>query len=250
MSGWWWWPADGSAGERPVLFFPPAGADQNVVRPLLPHIGDLRLGVLRLPGRGPRAHEDPPTALAGLVAAIADAAAGLGGPPPVLVGHSFGGLLAYAVASRLQDRGRPVARLVALASSSPPAWMAELAADRAAHPAGGRAGFAARRSARILRDGGVPAEIAAHPELRSRVLATAAVDAGLAFDGFGTSALRSPVTAIRARDDRWVDAGAVAGWADVAGGGYDAATVPGGHFFYRDHPERLATRLRLETTLY
>lgn len=141
MSAWWWWPGGGGTGERAVLFFPPAGADQNVVRPLLPHVGDLRLGVLRLPGRGPRSSEDPPDALPGLVAAITDATVGLGGPPPVLVGHSFGGLLAYAVAAGLEARGVSVARLVTLASSSPRAWITELAADRSAHPADGRAEF-------------------------------------------------------------------------------------------------------------
>lgn len=249
MSRWWWWPAGGGDGQRPVLFFPPAGADQSVVTPLLAHVHGLALGVLRMPGRGPRAGEPPPAELAALVRAIGAATLGLAGPPPILVGHSFGGLLAYAVAAELQAREAPVARLLAVTSTSPPAWAAELAADRDRHPGTDRAEFATRRSARVLAQGGVPVPVAARPELREQALATVATDAGLSYDGFGTARLRCPVTAIRARDDELVDAAAVAGWAEVTGAGCDVVVVPGDHFFYRTRPAAFATRLRMEAAL-
>jgi hypothetical protein len=66
-----------------------------------------------------------------------------------LVGHSFGVLLACALAAELETSGRQAARLVTLAGASPQAWHAELDADRSTHPDADREDFVARRTARI-----------------------------------------------------------------------------------------------------
>jgi surfactin synthase thioesterase subunit len=246
-AAWWWWPAGTHPEDRPVLFFPPAGAEQGIVRPLLPHAAALRLGVLRMPGRGVRRDEPAPRELGPLVGAIAAAVAGLGGTAPVLVGHSFGGLLAFAVAAELETRGRQVARLVTLASASPEAWHAELDADRSSHPDADREDFVARRTARILAQGGVPPEVAGHAEYGETARAGVAVDIGLAWAGFGTATVRCPITAIRAADDRVLNPGSVAGWAAATTTTCEQVTVPGGHFFYRERPRDLIARLKMDT---
>jgi surfactin synthase thioesterase subunit len=243
---WWWWPTGTHAEDRPVLFFPPAGAEQGIVRPLLPHAAGLRLGVLRLPGRGVRRDEAPPQELAPLVDAIAGSVAGLGGSAPILVGHSFGGLLAFAAAAAIEARGRAVARLITLASASPAAWHDELDADRRDHPDADRADFVARRTARIIARGGIPAEIDGHAEYGALARAGLAVDVGLSWTGFGRARLGCPITAIRASDDPLLDAGSVGGWADATTDAYEMVTVPGDHFFYRDRPRNLVARLRVE----
>lgn len=46
---WWWWPAGSHPDDGPVPFFPPAGAEQGIVRPLLEHAAGLRLGVRARP---------------------------------------------------------------------------------------------------------------------------------------------------------------------------------------------------------
>ncbi|WP_267887816.1 alpha/beta fold hydrolase [Streptomyces sp. NBRC 109706] len=88
-----------------------------------------RMAALNLPGFGPGEAPTPaPDSWRAAVAALAAgtlAAAGDG--PPVLVGHSIGGVLAHAVAGALRDAGRPVAGVVLIDTYEPlPAVSAEV----------------------------------------------------------------------------------------------------------------------------
>ncbi|HEY5821773.1 MAG TPA: alpha/beta fold hydrolase [Propionibacteriaceae bacterium] len=241
----WWWPLGSPYGQRPVLFFPPSGAEPSAARGLLGHGAGLRFGVLQLPGRGERLDEPAPTDLRPLIVDVADAVAALDGPPALLVGHSFGGLLAYGVTAELEDRGTPVARLITVASVSPSSWTAELAADRAAHT-GGLEDFVRRRSALILANGGVPAELLAHPEFSARAAELTRVDVGLSFGGFEPRVIQTPTTTVVARDDTVLAPGAGDGWGDIAAGDFRRFDVPGGHFFYRSAPGRLVAQIRMD----
>ncbi len=49
----WWFPEGRVPDARPVLFFPPSGAEPSVARPLVSATAGLGMGVLQLPGRGP-----------------------------------------------------------------------------------------------------------------------------------------------------------------------------------------------------
>jgi surfactin synthase thioesterase subunit len=234
---WWWWAAGNHPGERPVLFFPPAGAEQTAVRPLLPHVAGLRLGVLRMPGRGPRAAEPVPTSLATLTAQITRSVLALDGPPPLLVGHSFGGLLGYAVALALQEAGRPAARLLAVASVPPSGWRdrAEGSSDE---------DFVARQTDRILSRGDIPQQVAADPALAARARDQIRTDLVLSLQAVAAVPLSCPITALRGADD--MVAPDMDGWREVSSAAVETVTVPGGHFFYRTAPQLLTTRLRME----
>lgn len=236
---WWWWPAGAPQAERPVLFFPPAGADQTVVGPLVHHLAGVRLGALRMPGRGLRRDEPAPTDLEQVIGPIADAVVGLGGTAPLLVGHSFGGLLAFAVAQELDRRGRPPARLVAVTSTAPHAWEDYLASLGASD----REDYVERRVARLLRDGAVPESLAGHPELGQAVREQLAADVRMSYRSFSTDPLSCPITAITAREDALVDRDASALWHKATNGEIHELTVPGGHFFYRENPVLLARLL-------
>jgi pyochelin biosynthesis protein PchC len=233
----WWWPAGDQPGERPVLFFPPAGADQTAARPLLPQVAGLRLGVLRMPGRGPRASEPAPVSLTALTRQIAGAVAALDGPPPLLVGHSFGGLVGYAVARALEEAQRPVARLLAVASLPPDRWRA-----RADGTDGGD--FVDRQIDRILGRGDVPRLVAADPALVARTRAQLRTDLLLSLQPVPAGPLSCPVTVLRGAADQVVTE--LDGWQAATSATAEIVTVPGGHFFYREDPQRLAARLRME----
>jgi surfactin synthase thioesterase subunit len=223
---------------RPVLFFPPAGGDQTAVLPLVPLAAGMRLGALRVPGRGSRQEETAPTDLVALAERVATSVVALPGPPPVLVGHSFGGLVAYAVACLVEERGAAIGRFVAVASSSPPAWQRDVSAASAM--------AVEERTDRILARGALPPHIAADPELSSHARSLIATDVALGHHSLPLRPLTCPVTVVRGRDDTMVSLEATEGWASVTATPPAVITVPGGHFFYRSSPERLVNLLRME----
>jgi surfactin synthase thioesterase subunit len=113
-----------------------------------------------------------------------------------MVGHSFGSVLAFVVAGRLQRRGRPPAGLVAVAGVAPARWREHLARVAAAD----REDYVRRRTAELIADGALPGGIAGHPELQAA-----------ARHPFDPDPVACPITVVRARDDGVVGPDAVAG---------------------------------------
>jgi surfactin synthase thioesterase subunit len=196
------------------------------------------LGVLRLPGRGLRRHEPSPESLRDAVGAIASSIAAMAGPAPLLVGHSLGGLVAFAVAQELDRRGRSAARLMALTSTAPHAWEEHLVASGAQNSEE----YVERRVARLMRDGAVPAELADHPELGVAVREALTADVRMSYVGLEGTPLSCPITSVVARDDTIVHRDATSLWHKATSRDLDEIVVPGDHFFYRSNPE-LLTRL-------
>ena len=238
---WWWPPGSDLYGQRPVLFFPPSGAEPSIARGLVQHAAGLRFGVRQLPGRGTRLAEPTPTDLREVILASAAAVSALDGPPAVLVGHSFGGLLAYGVAAELEAQNRPVGRLLVVAAASPSSWRGEL------RGAGGDLDeFVRQRTQQVLTNGGVPPELLTHRDFGARALHLTEVDVRLSAHGFEPRPLRTPITAIVAMHDTVLDTSAADGWAYVAAGDFRRVDVPDGHFFYRAAPQRLMAHIRME----
>lgn len=231
---WWWFPPGSPRAGRPLLFFPPAGADQSVAAPLVPHLAGVRFGVLRVPGRGIRADEPPPASLAELGSAVVHSIEALDGPRPVLAGHSFGSLMAFGAAQELERRGRPPARLVAIAGTAPLAWHRRRTRLPPPHE------YVPRRVAQLFADGGVPAAVAADPELAGQARAMLETDVRLSLDPLDPAPVSCPLTSVRARDDELVDAEGAALWHEASTSEVDEIVVPGGHFFYRTAPRVLA----------
>jgi thioesterase domain-containing protein len=81
--------------------------------------------LLALPQPGFVAGEELPASLEALVATQVEAVLGCGPAPAILCGHSSGGLVAHAVASRLEALGQPPAGLVLIDTYWPdPAFLA------------------------------------------------------------------------------------------------------------------------------
>jgi surfactin synthase thioesterase subunit len=241
---WWWWPAGSPQGQRPVLFFPPAGADQTVVSPLVHHLAGVRFAALRMPGRGLRRGEPPPSTMAEAVEAIASSIAAMAGPAPLLVGHSLGGLVAFAVAQKLEHRGRAPARLMALTSTAPHAWEQHLTSSGAQDSQD----YVERRVARLLRDGAVPTELAEHPELGTAVREALTDDVRMSYTTLDGSPLSCAITSVVARDDAIVDREATALWHKATSRELEEIVVPGDHFFYRTNPQLLSRLIVGELT--
>jgi surfactin synthase thioesterase subunit len=245
-SAYWWWTGASSSAQRPVLFFPPSGAEQSVAGPLANQLGDVRFGVLRLPGRGARHDEPHPHDISALIEDIAASVAALDGPPPMLVGHSFGGLLGYGVADALQRRGAEVGLVMPIASVSPAAWLRELNRDAVLHPGEDGEQFVARRSELILGSADFNADVLTNEELAGRARSLIGVDVRLSRQGFPVRTISAPIVVIRAGADRMVAPESLTEWALATTGGHRQVTVPGTHFFYRERPMLLASHLRME----
>lgn len=120
-SSWFWIPRPRRAPRLRLVCFAHAGgtaASFSALSAALPP--DTELWATQLPGRFVRYREPATTSLSELVAQIADALLAAAEPdvPIALLGQSFGGLLAFEVAKRL-ERVRPALALVVLSASPP-----------------------------------------------------------------------------------------------------------------------------------
>jgi surfactin synthase thioesterase subunit len=224
----------GNASPRDVIAFPGAGGFGGEFRALrgvldtLP--GDARFVALQYPGRG--GANAPAASFDDLVAKCAARSAEAARPRPVLLGHSFGALVAYATAVALEAAGTGVGALVAVGADAP---------DRVTLPV---EAAASREAARAYLDS-IGDDIlgrAPDDEWREIIVDTAWRDLVLltGFPGPAPVKLRCPVLAVRGRDDRITADDRMAAWADTTEGGFDLASLPGGHTDMLSSPEFLA----------
>ncbi|WP_338416729.1 alpha/beta fold hydrolase [uncultured Sphaerotilus sp.] len=198
---------------------------------------DVELCAVQLPGREGRlaepALDDPEALLAQLQAAVLPWL----DRPFVLLGYSMGGLIAHALACRLQASGGPTPERLVVAACSSPDHPAQVDPDRMSV-----AGFTA--CLRAL--GGTPEAVFEHAELLEMLLPMLQADFRLvrrlreaAMRRPGDQPLRCPITALAAADDGHATPLQVARWADFTQGGLDAVTIPGGHFAVWNQPRLL-----------
>ena len=183
----------------------------------------LRSGrLVKYPGRFGRG--GPAASFGALVSACAEQVAA---QRPVLVGHSFGAYVAYAVAGVLEASGTEVDRLVVLGAVAPDRHSVapESISDTEAY---------LERVAPGLVSG----------EWRDVVVETAAHDMKL-LSGFRASdhpVLRCPVFAGYGEKDPLTSADGVAAWAEVTTSGFEQRQFPGGHSDLLASPDLLRPR--------
>ncbi|AYN37934.1 thioesterase [Streptomyces dangxiongensis] len=204
-----------------LVCFPHAGGGATAYaswRRVLPDRIDLYAHVP--PGREARGREALLHSVPDLVADVMPAVLAL--PQPlILVGHSFGACLAYAVAQQLTRLGRPPAHLAVLAAGAPgPATPRAPGDDHeiellwkrlGANPAGLDRPAFRERFFPVLR-----ADLTAHASFRPPL------------DG---PRLTTPVTALYGDEDLDVTADVAATWRPLCAGPFRLEAVPGGHFF-------------------
>ncbi|WP_410643356.1 thioesterase II family protein [Amycolatopsis sp. lyj-346] len=177
------------------------------------------------PGREERAKDPMRVTVEELVAEVLPEIAVLAGPV-VLVGHSFGAMLAYELAHVLVSVGRPPARLVVLAAAPP----GRIPAPRLT----GDDDLAAL----WVRLGADPAPLA-RPSFRKLVFPPLRADltAHIAYRPPEREPLTLPLTVVIGESDPTVTREDALAWQPLATGGCDIVTVPGGHFFPRESVE-------------
>ncbi|ACR28834.1 thioesterase II family protein [Burkholderia glumae] len=234
-------------GAAHLLCIPWAGASIERFYAWKPHLpAGVGLSGVQLPGRGARADEPAATDLDALLDEIALEYLALAAPPPVLFGHSFGALIAYELAMRVNHAARrasgiePVTRLVVSGLSAPPMIAEE---KRIAHL--DDAAF----SAAVHSLNGMPAEIAQIPASMRYFMNVLRDDFRL-YESYvfraGRPRLRCPIVVCSGRADPSVTEHGLRAWATLTEGPGSRHDFDGDHFYIERHAAALAA-LTLET---
>ncbi len=191
-------------------------------RPLIPD--DVELLVAQLPGHGARLSEEPLRRVEPMVAGLVEELSGHGDLPTVIVGHSFGSVLGYALARALEALGRPP-RLLVVSARQPPCFP-------------DTAPFAHRRTdAELLEHlvmiGGVSTRLAEREELVGPILAAVRADLE-AMETYTRPETETavPVLAVGAADDPVVVTRRIPLWSLETTGGFRWEMYEGGHFSF------------------
>jgi surfactin synthase thioesterase subunit len=228
-----------------LLCLPCAGASATMYlrwRRLLPRW--IELVPVELPGRGSRMGERFAEDFDELVALLCEEQSQALSGCYVLFGHSMGALLAWGMAARLRDLGRPLPRAL-FASGSPAPSRRD--PDRFANKDSDAALIADLR-----KQGGTPEEVFASAELMRITLDVLGADYRVcaSFRHRGGGALPFPVHALGGLQDD-IAAERIEAWSAEAHADFSLDWFEGGHFFIRQQESQvlLALRRRLARTL-
>lgn len=181
--------------------------------------------LVELPGRGARFSEPFESDWRAVCARLAEGVFMRSDKPIALLGHSMGGLLAYEVATLLQERFRRSVAALVVSACHPPEHLVRLA-------------LAAKMTdvallAQLRRYGGTPSEVLESPELLEIVLAVLRADLAL-LDTYAPAPrapLDCPIVAIGGDADKSVSEDELGHWRRLTRGGFEQRSFPGNHFY-------------------
>ncbi|MEU2872111.1 alpha/beta fold hydrolase [Streptomyces olivoreticuli] len=211
-------PAAGTAAsaQTALLLLPGAGGNAMDFA-LWPHHLARRFRVLAGHYRGTAAD----ASVTGTAEALAERVMRHIPQPLVVLGHSFGALIGYELAWRLQELRQPAVALYASAAFSPPQY-SEIDL--------GVGTMTAETFAGLVRDIGIPLpeeDRMRHEALRSARYALSLIDA--CRYGPRPRPLDYPVTVLTARDDRVIPPSSAGRWAAMGRHPLISHNFPGGH---------------------
>lgn len=192
---------------------------------------DIELCAVQPPGRLERFREPARRDLLEIATEVAAAVAGLEPLPYVLFGDCMGALVAYETASALREAGAALPS--ALVVGSYPAPDVPRSERAYAHAP------ATELRDRLREVGGVAGEVLEDDEFFELLLPTLRADFA-AFEGYRHAprpAFELDVHVLVGRDDRYVPAGQVRGWARHTTGRFAVHAFDGDHFFLRSNRE-------------
>jgi medium-chain acyl-[acyl-carrier-protein] hydrolase len=230
--------------SRRLLFcLPYAGGSARVFEDWSDALGaGIEVVPLELPGRGLRFAEAPVAELEPLVAELTATVAAevvrRGGGPLrpagfALLGYSYGSVLAFETARRLEARHGLTAGHLLVAAMRGPRWPGPpVPVSRLSEP---------RFRERLRALGGTPVELLENEDFMTLMTPVLRADFEVADgylwrDGPGVSC---PVTAYGGSEDRSVSAPALSAWADATSGPFRLQVLPGDHFFLRPSRSQL-----------
>ncbi len=229
-----WFPGAAAASGARLFVFPHAGGGTLApVEEELPYA----LCPVRLPGRETRLAEAPFERMTPLVDALAGAIEPYLGQPFAFFGHSMGAVVAFELARRLRDGGRPLPQMLIASAARAP----QFRRNHVPPPDPSPDEFLEE----LRRLEGVPAEILADPALLAAVLPALTADAALyrRYVYAEAAPLPFPMRAYGGAADPNIRMEHLEAWAVQTTASFAVRRFPGGHFYLRDAPG-LAAALR------
>ncbi|MEZ0069286.1 surfactin synthase thioesterase subunit [Streptacidiphilus sp. MAP12-20] len=222
-----------------LVSFPNAGGTAGAYAAWRPHLpSGVLLCPVELPGHGVRGAEEPATDLGALAQSVLAALARefATGEPYALFGHSFGGLLAFEVARRIEREGLPLPRAVVVSAVRAPheerARIVGLAEDELLEW--------------LLASGGLPQELLRHTGYVRGLLRCLRADLLMA-DAYrvpGPVPLQAPLHVVGALADPVSPLDDLAGWEEWEGDApFTTTFFPGGHGYLFEDPRPLVAHL-------
>lgn len=225
--------ASGAAsGASPKLFiFPHAGgAPQYYVPFAKTFTTDIKRVAVQYPGQGGKQDFASFTSLPALADEVCkmvspDKEGSAQGAPVFFFGHSMGGLLAFEVARRFEEAGRPVAALFVSAAAAP----GHVGYDDIPETDDGLLAAVSTMT-------GANPEFMQNPEFAAAILPTLRGLKAIANYRCGSDVrLSGPIHVYYGDDDEIATAQKVAPWAERTTGGFTAREFKGHHFYLNDH---------------
>lgn len=221
-----------------LFCFPHAGAGASLFRAwpklLQPH--EVELCAVQLPGRETRLNEQPHTDLERLLEQLVKVLQPFCDRPLALFGHSMGGLLAWAVAQRMQQMGAELAHVIISGATPPgseqPQQPIHLLPEE-------------EFLSEVMRFNGMPAEVLQNRELLELILPTLRADFALCVQAEATPAtiLNCPLSVYTGIQDQSVAIDEAVLWRQQTNGRFRVRKFLGDHFFLVQHEKEVVSAL-------
>ncbi len=227
------------AGTGPcsvLICFPPAGAGAGFFRDWAGSLPGIRIVPVQLPGREERFGEEPAEDAAAIAKEIAGAIAAEGWDYPLLLGYSYGALLAFETALQLEADGIDIGGVITMARAAPQTTPQPTVADMDDDAFLGY----------VRRLGGLPPEMDEVPEFVELMLPVMRADfrANDHYARAESDRLRCPIHTIAGTSDAATDDDRDTAWAGRTEADHNLIRIDGGHFFINENPSAAFHHIR------